>query len=121
MWLGLLFSLLSIAINLRQFEAEQLRYVPQMDYGSLGFAYREKTVQCLILGQYTRCGPYVIETLLHHFAAVFTMKRDANNDAWILLSTVVHLASTSVHTATYCLDVINIVMRFARLRPDQWT
>ncbi|KAI3328855.1 hypothetical protein HD806DRAFT_480898 [Xylariaceae sp. AK1471] len=92
MWLGLLFSLLSIAANLREFEAEQNLYGPQLDYGSLGASYREKTVQCLILGQYTRCGPYVIETLLHHFAAEFTRRRDVNNETWILLSTAVHLA-----------------------------
>ncbi|KAI1756534.1 hypothetical protein F4782DRAFT_537648 [Xylaria castorea] len=92
MWLGLLFSILSIAVNFREFDIEQVRSGPQLDYVSLSASYREKTVQCLILGQYTRCGPYVLETLLHHFAAEFMRRRDVNNEAWIILSTTVHLA-----------------------------
>ncbi|KAI0911837.1 hypothetical protein F4823DRAFT_264373 [Ustulina deusta] len=92
MWLGLLFSILSIAINFREFDAEMIRSSPPLDYVSLSASYRDKTVQCLVLGQYTRCGPYVIETLLHHFAAEFMRRRDVNNEAWLILSTTVHLA-----------------------------
>ncbi|KAK5624618.1 hypothetical protein RRF57_000334 [Xylaria bambusicola] len=94
MWLGLLFSILSIAINLREFDSELIRSTSHIDYVSLSTSYREKTVQCLVLGQYTRCGPYVIETLLHHFAAEFMRRRDINNEAWLILSTTVHLASS---------------------------
>lgn len=96
MWLGLLFSFLSIAVNLREFESEQLRYGTQLDYSSLGAIYREKTAQCLFLGEYTRCGPYVIETLVHHFAGEYTRRRDINNEAWLILSTTVHLASMPI-------------------------
>ncbi|KAI1279960.1 hypothetical protein F5Y07DRAFT_405586 [Xylaria sp. FL0933] len=92
MWLGLLFSIFSIAINFREFDAEQIRSNTPADYVSLSASYRDKTVQCLVLGQYTRCGPYVIETLLHHFAAEFMRRRDVNNEAWLILSTTVHLA-----------------------------
>lgn len=99
MWLGLLFGILSIAINLREFYADQPRPGTQLDCVSLSASYREKTAQCLILGQYTRGGPYVIETLVHHFTAEFVRRRDVNNETWIILSTAVHLASTS---ATPC-------------------
>ncbi|KAI1429977.1 hypothetical protein F5Y12DRAFT_724079 [Xylaria sp. FL1777] len=92
MWLGLLFSTLSIAINFREFDAEQIRSSSPVDYVSLSASYRDKTVQCLVLGQYTMCGPYVIETLLHHFAAEFMRRRDVNNEAWLILSTTIHLA-----------------------------
>ncbi|KAI0539224.1 hypothetical protein GGR58DRAFT_512452 [Xylaria digitata] len=92
MWLGLLFSILSIAINFREFDAEQVQSGSQLDCIAFSTSYREKTVQCLVLGQYTRCGPYVIETLLHHFAAEFMRRRDVNNEAWLILSTTVHLA-----------------------------
>ncbi|KAJ3575886.1 hypothetical protein NPX13_g3880 [Xylaria arbuscula] len=95
MWLGLLFSILSIAINLREFDAELIRSHSQIDYVSLSASYREKTVQCLVLGQYTMCGPYVIETLLHHFAAEFMRRRVVNNEAWLILSTTVHLANVA--------------------------
>ncbi|TGJ82565.1 hypothetical protein E0Z10_g6230 [Xylaria hypoxylon] len=93
MWLGFLFSILSISINFREFDAENIQSGSQLDYVSLSASYREKTVQCLVLGQYTRCGPYVIETLLHHFAAEFMRRRDVNNEAWLILSTTVHLAN----------------------------
>lgn len=63
-----------------------------LDYGFLSAVYREKTVQCLLLGQYTRCGPYVIETLLHHLAAEYMRRRDANNEIWLLMGTTAHLA-----------------------------
>ncbi|KAI0442478.1 hypothetical protein F4803DRAFT_519129 [Xylaria telfairii] len=92
MWIGLLFSILAIAVNFREYDIEHVRSGPQLDYVSLSASYREKTVQCLILGHYTRCGPYVLETLLHHFAAEFMRRRDVNNEAWIILSTTVHLA-----------------------------
>ncbi|KAI8635448.1 hypothetical protein F5Y19DRAFT_407806 [Xylariaceae sp. FL1651] len=92
MWLGLMFSILSISLNFRDLDAGPAQNSPQQDYESLGASYREKTVQCLILGQYTRCGPYVIETLLHYCAAEFMRRRDVNNEAWVLLSTTVHLA-----------------------------
>ncbi|KAI0401257.1 hypothetical protein F4802DRAFT_581284 [Xylaria palmicola] len=92
MWVGLLFSILAIAVNFREFDAEQVRSGPELNYLSLSASYREKTVQCLVLGQYTRCGPYVLETLLHHFTAEFMRRRDINNEAWIILSTTVHLA-----------------------------
>ncbi|KAI1178725.1 hypothetical protein F4777DRAFT_536544 [Nemania sp. FL0916] len=92
MWLGLLFSILSIALNFQEFDAEPLRPGSQLNHIALSASYREKTVQCLLLGQYTRCGPYVIETLLHYFAAEFMWRRDVNNEAWIILSTTIHLA-----------------------------
>lgn len=95
-WLGLLFSFLSIAVNLREFEAEYHGLSPHLDYPSLSTIYREKTVQCLCLGQYTRCGPYVVETLLHYLAAEFTTRRDVSNEAWLIMSTAVNLASKQV-------------------------
>ncbi|KAI0102931.1 hypothetical protein GGR51DRAFT_525914 [Nemania sp. FL0031] len=92
MWIGFLFSVLAIGVHFREYDDDPFRPGPQLDYVSLSSRYREKTVQCLVLGEYTRCGPYVIETLLHHFTAEFMRRRDVNNDAWIILNTTVHLA-----------------------------
>ncbi|KAI0187793.1 hypothetical protein F4808DRAFT_466306 [Astrocystis sublimbata] len=96
MWLGLLFSTLSIAVTFREYDVDQFRSGQQLDYVSLGAIYREKTVQCLVLGQYTRCGPLVLETMIHHFAAEYMRRRDVNNEAWIILSTTVQLAMRMV-------------------------
>ncbi|KAI2636008.1 hypothetical protein GGS21DRAFT_514127 [Xylaria nigripes] len=92
LWLGLLFSIISVTINIRESDVKELWPGSQLDRGSFSAIYREKTVQCLILGQYTRCGPYVIETLFHYFAAEFTTRREANNETWLILSTTVQLA-----------------------------
>ncbi|KAI1333201.1 hypothetical protein F5Y16DRAFT_407151 [Xylariaceae sp. FL0255] len=68
MWLGLLFAVLSVSL--------------QLNYESIGGLYREKAAQCLLFGQYTKCGPHVIETLL----------RDTSNETWLLTTAIVHLA-----------------------------
>ncbi|KAJ8130591.1 hypothetical protein O1611_g3036 [Lasiodiplodia mahajangana] len=93
MWIGLLFSVLAIGVHFREYDEDPFRPGPHLNYVSLSATYREKTVQCLTLGEYTRCGPYVLETLLHHFTAEFMRRRDVNNDAWIILNTTVHLAN----------------------------
>lgn len=55
-------------------------------------AWREKIVQCLILGRYTKSGPYALETLLHYFTIEHFLCRDADIGIWILLGVIVHLA-----------------------------
>ncbi|KAI0160229.1 hypothetical protein GGR57DRAFT_411479 [Xylariaceae sp. FL1272] len=93
MWLGLLFSILAISSYLQDQEATSMNTGRcELDYAFLGTVYREKTAQCLLLGQYTRCGPFVCETLMHYLAAEFTRRRDTNNEVWLLLSSTAHLA-----------------------------
>ncbi len=54
--------------------------------------YREKTVQCLIMGEYTKSGPYVLETVINYIYAEFCVCTDANRDMWYLLAVEVNLA-----------------------------
>ena len=54
--------------------------------------YREKTVQCLIMGEYTKSGPYVLETIINYIYAEFCVCTDANRDMWYLLAMEVNLA-----------------------------
>ncbi|EED19988.1 fungal specific transcription factor, putative [Talaromyces stipitatus ATCC 10500] len=54
--------------------------------------YREKVVQCLLLGNYTNCGPYVLETIINYVYAEFCVHRDAHKDIWFLLALEVNLA-----------------------------
>lgn len=42
--------------------------------------YREKTVQCLIMGEYTKSGPYILETVINYIYAEFCVYTDANRD-----------------------------------------
>ena len=54
--------------------------------------YREKIVQSLILGEYTKSGPYVLETIIHYVYIEFAIRADADKDIWFLLALEVNLA-----------------------------
>ncbi|KAK4084727.1 transcriptional regulator family: Fungal Specific TF [Purpureocillium lilacinum] len=96
MWIGLLFSIIGLAvvtsdttdnstnnsINSGDIEQQALR----LDL------YREKTVQCLISGEYTNAGPHALETILHYLHIEFAARADADRDAWLLLALAVNLA-----------------------------
>ncbi|KAI1259321.1 hypothetical protein F5Y18DRAFT_420863 [Xylariaceae sp. FL1019] len=93
MWLGLLFSILAISSYLQDYEATGMDNGRcGLDYPFLGSVFCEKTAQCLLLGQYTRCGPFVCETLMHYLTAECARRRDTNNELWLILSSTAHLA-----------------------------
>lgn len=54
--------------------------------------YREKIVQSLILGEYTKSAPYVLETMIHYVYIEFAIRADADKDIWFLLALEVNLA-----------------------------
>ncbi|KAK8049644.1 hypothetical protein PG994_011374 [Apiospora phragmitis] len=54
--------------------------------------YREKAVQALMLGQYTKGGPYVVEALLAYFTAEHFTSIDAQIESWLILSVTVNIA-----------------------------
>lgn len=54
--------------------------------------YRINTAQCLMLGQYSKGGPYMLETLILYFTNEYLLSKDANIDLWILVGTIVQLA-----------------------------
>lgn len=54
--------------------------------------YREKTAQCLVAGEYTKSGPYVLETMIHYLYIEFLLSPDADHDLWFLLALEVNTA-----------------------------
>lgn len=54
--------------------------------------YHEKVVQCLILGDYTKSGPYVLETMVHYVYIEFGKHLDSGKDIWFLLGLAITLA-----------------------------
>ncbi|KAK9366239.1 fungal-specific transcription factor domain-containing protein [Lipomyces kononenkoae] len=54
--------------------------------------YREKIVQCLILGRYTKCRPYTIETLLLYLHIEYLNSGDSQIEHWVLFGVTVRLA-----------------------------
>ncbi|KAK9850069.1 hypothetical protein MYU51_012901 [Penicillium brevicompactum] len=88
MWIGLLFSMICLACLTSDVISE-----PDAEDKSLQVdLYREKVVQCLTLGEYTRAGSYVLETVINYTYAKFCIRTDADKDIWFLLALEVNLA-----------------------------
>ncbi|KAI3340327.1 fungal-specific transcription factor domain protein [Ustulina deusta] len=54
--------------------------------------YREKAIQCLILGHYTKGGPYVLETLILYFLVECFHVKDMEIGIWVLVGNIVQIA-----------------------------
>ncbi|CAG8885944.1 unnamed protein product [Penicillium egyptiacum] len=89
MWLGLLFSMICLAVL--SSNAADSSSSPGVRYPSVD-TYREKIVQCLILGEYTKSGRYVFETLYHYLTIEFSIRKDADRDIWILSGISLNIA-----------------------------
>lgn len=88
MWIGLLFSMICLGclVSGKTPEQKAENFSRQIE------VYREKIVQCLILGEYTRSGPYVLETVINYTYAEFYIRPDVDKDIWFLLALEVNLA-----------------------------
>ncbi|KAJ5932137.1 hypothetical protein N7516_006626 [Penicillium verrucosum] len=87
MWIGLLFSMICLAcLTTDTLDAEVEHLSLQIDL------YREKIVQCLVLGEYTRTGPYVLQTVINYVYIEFCLRTDADQDMWYLLALEINLA-----------------------------
>jgi hypothetical protein len=89
MWLGLLFSMICLAVLASS--AADSSSSPGVR-NPLVDTYREKIVQCLILGEYTKSGRYVFETLYHYLTIEYSIRKDADQDIWILSGISVNIA-----------------------------
>ncbi|KAJ5951278.1 transcriptional regulator family: Fungal Specific TF [Penicillium vulpinum] len=88
-WLGLLFSMICLAV-LASSAADSSSSSGDRD--PLVDMYREKIVQCLILGEYTKSGRYVFETLYHYLTIEYSIRKDADRDIWIISGISVNIA-----------------------------
>ena len=97
MWLGLLFCMMCLATQFQLLMEEETREIYRSSQSSpqapdLIRKYREKIVQCLILGNYTKSVPYTIETLLLYFAIELFQCKDSQVGTWILFGIIVRIA-----------------------------
>ncbi|KAI9154716.1 Fusarisetin A cluster transcription factor fsa6 [Paramyrothecium foliicola] len=90
MWLGLLFSMLCLALVASD-PADTAHGDPEQRSLQINL-YREKTVQCLVLGEYTKSGPYVLETFINYVYIELCLRGDADKDIWSLFALEVNLA-----------------------------
>ena len=54
--------------------------------------FRERIVHCLVLGQFTKGDPHVLETMIIHCTSEVFMCKDAEIGLWLLLGMLVQLA-----------------------------
>lgn len=96
MWLALLFALICTGTLYEQFvpsESSRPHYQGSSSNPKVLIQeYREKTVQCLVLGNYTRSIPYTIETLLIYLQIEYTRSNDTQMSCWILLGILSRIA-----------------------------
>ncbi|KAE8383149.1 hypothetical protein BDV26DRAFT_287935 [Aspergillus bertholletiae] len=89
MWIGLLFSMICLA----ELASSATGYgAPTGNRNPLVDTYREKIVQCLLLGEYTKSGKYTFETLYHYLTIEYSIRKDADRDIWILSGISVNIA-----------------------------
>jgi hypothetical protein len=87
MWIGLLFSMICLAyLNTDTLSNEAEHLALQIDL------YREKIVQCLVLGEYTWTGPYVLQTMINYCYIEFCLRTDADQDTGYLLALEINMA-----------------------------
>jgi Fungal specific transcription factor domain len=89
MWLGLLFAMICLA-NVACSTACPNPYF-EGDDSVVGF-YREKVVQCLTLGEYTKPGRYNLEALYNYLVIEYSIRSDASKDIWVLMGILINLA-----------------------------
>ncbi|KAF2132735.1 fungal-specific transcription factor domain-containing protein [Dothidotthia symphoricarpi CBS 119687] len=96
-WLGLLFTIMCLAAQFQKFRLDPCSQTPtnqslEQDLQNMVETFRRNIVQCLILGNYAKGGPYVLETLMLYIAVELLSRNDAEMGVCILLGTIVQLA-----------------------------
>lgn len=104
MWIGLLFSMMCLSTQLRQVfisptensfstkQRHQRRQFPEAESQETVNLYKEKAIQCLINGHYTKGGHFVLETLILYFLTECFHLKDMEIGIWILVGNIVQIA-----------------------------
>jgi hypothetical protein len=87
-WIGLLFSIMCLSTQYQQ----SIEDPADPDTLMRVQVFRERTIHCLVLSQFTRGGPYALETMINYCASEILLCKDADIGLWFLQGTVVQLA-----------------------------
>ncbi|TVY33408.1 Equisetin cluster transcription factor [Lachnellula subtilissima] len=91
MWLGLLFSILTLVMlsyHILLDEPPEYEGVSE----SLFELYRLRTAQCLMLGDITKCAPFTIETLIFNSMAEQATRHDSGASVWLMFGVINRVA-----------------------------
>jgi hypothetical protein len=101
MWVGLLYNMMCLSTQYQQAYLASSDMPPSEHSTPRSLAsdsqravdtFRERTIQCLVLGHYTKGGPCVMETLILYFLVEVFLVEDMEIGNWILVGTIVHVA-----------------------------
>ncbi|KAI1652307.1 uncharacterized protein F4817DRAFT_10341 [Daldinia loculata] len=94
MWIGLLFAIMCFSSMLlqRNGDHDPGALPPNAENTLLVRSYREKVVQCLTLGKYTRGGENVLQTLILYVAIEHFLQEDSDFGTHLLLSMIISIA-----------------------------
>lgn len=86
-WIGLLYSIMCLSTQYQNLmegttDPESLMRV---------HIFLERTVHCLVLDQFTKGGPHILETMLIHCTSEILLCKDAEMGQWLLLGLIVQL------------------------------
>ncbi|KAF7944290.1 hypothetical protein EAE96_010690 [Botrytis aclada] len=95
-WIGLLFSIMSLALNFEPKVGDSLISALSdsavRDTEQRIRLYREKTVQCLISSNYTEPGLYTVDTLFLYYLSEYCGSKDTLFGSWMVFGMVVRAA-----------------------------
>ena len=94
MWIGLLYSMICLAAITSEASGDILGNTKEQQ-AAQNRMYRKRIVQCLIAGEYTKGGPWVLETLIHYIYVEFALHPDTEKDIWYILGIEVNVAIKS--------------------------
>jgi hypothetical protein len=89
MWVGLLFSIMSMSVFLQQ---QDIGIHAPLELQNMLETYRSLTIHCLVDGDYTRPSRYTIETLSMHFGVEQNVNLDTEIGNWILIGVIIRIA-----------------------------
>ncbi|KAI0870200.1 hypothetical protein GGS24DRAFT_504984 [Hypoxylon argillaceum] len=87
-WIGLLFSVMCLS-TIYQHATED---PADPESAARVQMFREQTVNCLVLGQYTRGEDYVLETMINYLISEMILIKEAEVGIWLVEGMVVQLA-----------------------------
>ncbi|KAJ5469873.1 Transcription factorfungi [Penicillium desertorum] len=101
LWVGILFSIMCLSTQFQQAFSSTSGSSPILGHSRKGSQvgtqalvemYKENTIQCLLLGHYTKGGPYVLETLILYFLIENFHLKDMEIGIWVLVGNIVQIA-----------------------------
>ena len=90
MWIGMLYAMIYLGYFFQESRPDTYA-IPYFNHSTKN-TYREKVVQCLILGNYTTSVPYTIQTLALYFVIEHFQYRDTEPGCWILQGIILRIA-----------------------------